>query len=316
MIRKFLSRIINRIDLAAPYSSFDRPIFIIAPPRSGSTFLFNCLSQFHELYKLDLEADYIWWRHFPYESMEAPSDYVGVESISLKNTRSILRHIYKEAISNFLRENPNQLRFPYLFGLKRIRYLDKTIANCFHLPFLNRAFPNAQYIFLVRDPRANISSMIEGWSHLTRFGKPQLSPLFPDLANTGIGHWTYPAPPGWQKVVSKPIEEVCAWSWKQHINYAIDFFQQNSKKVVNVKYEDLVSDTLNLIVNLAVKLDLKLSDKVYEFIKNSPLSHTTISKPFKNKWETINYEQVLSILPFVEDTASQIGYDLSLKPST
>jgi hypothetical protein len=39
----------------------------------------------------------------------------------------------------------------YLFGFKRIRYLDKTITNCFHLRFLNRAFPDAQYIMLLRD---------------------------------------------------------------------------------------------------------------------------------------------------------------------
>ena len=316
MIRTILHRLKDIIELYAPYKSFDRPIFIIAPPRSGSTFLFNCLSQFEELYSLKTEADYIWWRCFPYETMKAPSDYLGIESASSKNIRAIRRLIYKQATSNYYRTNPNQSRAGHLFGLKKIRYLDKTIANCFHLQFLDRAFPDAQYVFLVRDPRANISSMIDGWPYLDRFGKPQLSHLFRSLQKATIGHWTYPAPPGWQKIVSKPVQEVCAWSWRQHITFAVSFFEQHHENILKIRYEDLVNDTINWICKLAVKLDLKISKKVIEYIESPPLSRTTISTPYDNKWKANNYERVLSILPSVKDTAVRIGYDVSFKSVT
>jgi hypothetical protein len=44
-----------------------------------------------------------------------------------------------------------------------LRFLEKTPKNALRLPFLERLFPDAQFLFLWRDPRENIASIIEAW---------------------------------------------------------------------------------------------------------------------------------------------------------
>ncbi len=59
--------------LPAPYRPvlrlpwrIERPVFVIAPPRSGSTLLFECLAQFRELTAFtDREGTFIWRRVLP-----------------------------------------------------------------------------------------------------------------------------------------------------------------------------------------------------------------------------------------------------------
>jgi hypothetical protein len=46
---------------------------------------------------------------------------------------------------------------------KAVRFLDGPIKNSFRVPFLAGSFPDAKFIFLTRNPRDNISSLIDGW---------------------------------------------------------------------------------------------------------------------------------------------------------
>lgn len=295
----------NRVDRL-----LDHPVFIISPPRSGSTLLFDCLCQIDEVYNLSCEADYIWWDLFPYQRTDKASDYVGAEEATSHNIRSLREKLCLDALGVYRRGNisrPNQIRLAIGWGL---RYLDKTISNCFHLEFLERAFPDAEYIFLVRDPRATISSMIEGWPFIDRFGKPQLTPALSAIDTPAISHWTYPAPPGWRAIVGRPLPQICSWSWNQHVEYALDFFSQANKKPIEVRYEEMVARPSKVIEELTEKLRLNMNDRIRRFIENPPISNTTISKPQDGKWSGKYLEEIHSVLPLIEHTASRIGYDL------
>lgn len=293
----------------APYP-IEQPIFILAPPRSGSTFLFECLAQFEELYHLPHEADGIWWKLFPYERSAERSDFVGAEELSPKLKQLLRQHFYRSAVAAYYSEGAISRPLTFFLGLKPIRYLDKTIANCFHLDALEQVFPDAYYVFLVRDPRANISSMIDGWPHLYRYGKPQLLPVFQDLPDATIDHWTYPAPPGWQKMVHLPLPEICAWSWQQHIESVLDFFQDHPKQPLLVRYEDLRANPPGVIQDLAHQLKLKWTSHLSAYLENPPHSRTTLSSAQVEKWKQHNLEAVHSILPKIRATASTIGYEL------
>jgi hypothetical protein len=189
-------------------------------------------------------------------------------------------------------------------------YLDKTIANCFHLSVLQKVFPNARYILLIRDPRANISSMIEGWPRVERFGKPQLTTRIRESPEATVDHWTYPAPPGWQEQLSRPLPEICSWSWKQHVSQAFDFVQDADTKSLTVRYEDLRDEPFSTIRTISDTFGLELTTKVEQFIQASPTSRTTVSEPEPEKWKRKNAEAIQSILPLVRETAHKIGYDI------
>ena len=46
---------------------------------------------------------------------------------------------------------------------KEYRLVEKTPKNCFRISFINKLFSDCKFIFLKRDGRSNINSLIEGW---------------------------------------------------------------------------------------------------------------------------------------------------------
>src|SRR5205085_1471283 len=66
-----------------------------------------------------------------------------------------------------------------------VRFLEKTPKNALRIPFFDALFPDAQFVFLWRDPAENISSIMEAWRS---------------------GGWvTYPSLPGWDGPWSLPL---------------------------------------------------------------------------------------------------------------
>jgi hypothetical protein len=246
--------------------------------------------------------------------MEDPCDYLGYEQATSDRVEAVRALTFGAAVRNQAGGLRTPLRWLHLlwhlYSSKPIRYLDKTIANCFHLEFLERAFPDARYIFLVRDPRANVSSMIQGWPYVGLFGKPQLTPTIRSLGAATVEHWSYPAPPGWQTMLSEPLPRICAWSWQQHVEYALRFFQDRQQDVCWIRYEDLVTDPWPTVCALNESLGLRPSSETRRQIDLRPISRTTITEPAKDKWQQRNLQCILSILPMIKDTASAIGYDL------
>ncbi len=299
---------------AASGRAFDRPVFILAPPRSGSTFLFECLARCEPVFHLDAEADLYWWQQFPYERARGHSDRIGAGDASPGQLRALWRVIYRQAAIAQLRRRGRPLHPGHLLGTRPIRYLDKTIANCFHLEVLDRSFPDARFVFLVRDPRPSIASMIEGWPHLERFGKPQLSTVLQTLRPRTIEHWSYPAPPGWQRVVGRPLAEICAWSWRQHVEAVLEFFEREARPLVRVTYEQLVRDPALTVRSLAQELDLPWSDEIEARVRAAPPSRTTVSKPDRDKWR-LRQAEIERLRPIIRETAARIGYDFACDPT-
>jgi len=256
---------------------------------------------------LNHEADGIWWDLFPYDCQETPSDRITLSEIDQSSCRALRVRTYQAATTQTRCESLRDLA--QRLGVYPIRYLDKTIANCFRIDVLRSVFPEAQFVLLVRDPRANISSMIEGWPHVERFGKPQLTPIVESIDDATVEHWTYPAPPGWQEVVNRPLPEICAWSWKQHVEYALDFFDE-SPPVARVRYENLRDKPMDVVTRLACTLDAEITEGLRLFLEESPESGATVSSPRKGKWREKNGEVVSSILPMVRGTAQRIGYEI------
>lgn len=270
--------------------------------------LFETLCKFKELCHFGSESDLIWWKCFPYEKMEYPSDYIGKELVNRENVELLRNCTYNALVTKYAGKNYN-----HRWQKGPIRFLDKTIANCFHLNFLEKAFPTAQYIFLVRDPRDNISSMLEGWPYVDRFGKAQLTPIIKSISCATIPHWTYPAPPSWQNVVTRPLPEICAWSWQQHIEHVLEFFNRRNKKYILICYESLLSEPLAIFADLSKRLRLDLTEAEKEYVAKPSLSSTTVSLPEVNKWKKKHFKEIMSILPMIEHTARKIGYDVNVE---
>jgi hypothetical protein len=94
------------------------------------------------------------------------------------------------------------------------RFLEKTPKNSLRVPFFDRVFPDAQFIFLWRDPRENLSSIMEAW----RSGNFR---TYADLDGF-TGPWSLVLPPGWRTLDGRPLEEIAAFQWDSTNRIVLD----------------------------------------------------------------------------------------------
>jgi hypothetical protein len=144
-----------------------------------------------------------------------------------------------------------------------VRLVDKDTGHCWRIPELSAAFPDAQFIFVVRDPEDAIRSLMAGWRHPTWFFTYRLdTPLniagYSDLAPWGKRWWNFNLFPGWESLVNAPIEEVAAAQWSAAltpiIEHGVPLIEQGRAFVTT--YERLTSETRATLSAIAEFADL------------------------------------------------------------
>jgi hypothetical protein len=307
MMMVFPKRLLHLIDQWRPYRVLRQPIFIVSAPRSGSTFLFEILRQDPHVWWTPQEIDSVWHKYFPYERSAESCDYVSGKEYNLRTARNIRHDHYHCGLWTRIGQGIDT-GFRERFGLTRVRFLDKTIANCFRLEFIKKAFPDALYIFLLRDGRASVSSMMEGWKEKPKlFIKKALQPIV-DRAQGSVRAWCYPAPPGWMEMLDRPLEEICAWLWCQHVLTASEQLRDvgEEQKLV-LKYEDLTENLPEYVSRLAEFCRLNgINEQVV--MDQRPLSRTTVSPPERDKWQKLHGREIESVLPTIAPIMKQFGY--------
>jgi hypothetical protein len=175
---------------------FDRPVFIVSPPRSGSTMLFETLARAPRLFTIGGES------HQLIEGVPQLSP----ESRGFESNRLLAQDAAPEVIDTLrgrfheaLRDREDQRPPPG----RPVRMLEKTPKNSLRVPFLARVFPEARFIYLYRDPRQVLSSMIEAWQS----GRFRTYPQLPGWSGPA---WSLLLIPGWRELIGRPLHEIVA----------------------------------------------------------------------------------------------------------
>jgi len=244
-----------------PSAVFDRPLIIIAAPRSGSTLLYETLAASRQLANLGGEAPWL-IEDVPQLQPGGLSDSNRLEAVHA--TPEVASRI-RESIRAKIGEGP-------------LRLLEKTPKNSLRVAFLNRIFPEAQFIFLWRDPRESLSSIIEAWRSgrwityrgLEGFDQP----------------WSLLLPPGWQSMRGRNPGEIAAFQWEAANRIALnDLEQLPASRWTAVSYADLRRDpraTVGALCRFAgIALDAGLEARLAAPL---PLSRYTLSSPDPDKW--------------------------------
>ena len=79
--------------------------------------------------------------------------------------------------------------------------LEKTPKNALRVPFLDACFPDAIFIYLYRDPRETLGSMMEAWLS----GAFQ---TYPELPGWEGPPWSLLLVPGWRELIGTPLPEL------------------------------------------------------------------------------------------------------------
>lgn len=262
-------------------SDFDRPIFIVSPPRSGSSLLFETLAQSpgvctiggesHRLIEVETVAGTLGTTARGYESNRLDADDVTPEIASELRDRYVASATDREG------------RTP----AAPVRLLEKTPKNALRIPFLAKVFPDSIFVYLYRDPREVMASMLEAWES-GRFR------TYPDLPGwTGLP-WSLVLVPGWRELVGKPLPDIVATQWQVTTSVLLDDLDALSpERRCVARYDALVSDPNTEIRRLCSRLDLRW-DRVLG-PELSPARYT-VSAPRRGKWHAREPE-ILPTLP-------------------
>jgi len=282
---------------------FDRPVIIVSAPRSGSTLLFESLAQHQDLWTLGGESH----RHL--ETIRQ----LRIDSRGYSSNRLLAEdldgNIAAQLLTNFgesLRNTGGSLWCKSVSPPAKVRFLEKTPKNALRIPFFNALFPDALFIFLIRDLPANASSIIEAWRSGRFVTYPKLPGWHGDLP------WSLALIPGWQNLNNSSIGEIAVTQWKV-INETIiqDLNNIDPARWIAVSYDQLVADpahTLSSICRFA-----GLPDSVgFGDIKAGelPASRYTLTPPSPEKWR-INEKYLVDFLPLARNLEVQLDRALS-----
>ncbi|HET8690896.1 MAG TPA: sulfotransferase [Steroidobacteraceae bacterium] len=249
----------------------ERPVIILSAPRAGSTLLFETLAQAAGIFTIGGES------HQLIESIATLRPGRGVVNSNRLTRRDATTAIVSEIRQRFAGRIHDRDRQPPGSG-EVVRLLEKTPKNALRVPFLLEVFPDALFVFLHREPRANLSSMMQAWR-----GKGWITyrglPGWP-------GPWSLLLPPGYERMQGKPLEEIVAFQWRVANETILDDLGPLPKdRWTSVRYEDLVADPRATVERLLAFMGLAMDARLADYLsKPLPPSRHTQSAPDPEKW--------------------------------
>lgn len=250
-----------------PRTRIDRPLILLSAPRSGSTLLFETLSQAPELFTIGHES------HRLIEGLPGlhPSSR-GWESNRLhaSDATQEVAQAVRSAFAHALRDRNGKPPPPGA----AVRLLEKTPKNILRVPFLRTIFPDARFVYLSRDPRAVLASMMEAWQS-GRFR------TYADLPGWKGPPWSLLLVPGWQGLIDRPLEEVVAAQWATATAILLqDLVTLPRDTWCWLRYEDLIASPDTEVRRLCAMTGVEWDREVWSL----PLSRHTLTPPDPQKW--------------------------------
>jgi hypothetical protein len=270
----------------------DRPIVILSAPRAGSTLLFETLAQAAGVYTIGGES------HQLIESIAALRPGRGIVSSNRLTRKDATSAIVAELRQRFAGRIHDRNGQPPPAGA-RVRLLEKTPKNALRVPFLLEVFPDAQFIFLQREPRANLSSMMQAWRAKGWVTYRQL-PGWP-------GPWSLLLPPGYERLQGRPLEEVVAFQWRVANETILDDLADLPRdRWTSLSYEELLRDSRGTVARLLDFAGLAMDPRLENYLaKPLPLSKHTQTKPDPGKWKQ-NAAEIERVMPFLESVIRRL----------
>jgi hypothetical protein len=265
-----------------PRDLFDRPIFIVSTPRSGSTLLFETLAQAPDLFTTGDES------HRLIESIPElipalrgwDSNRLTAEDAAPAVADHLARMFYGRLCDRDGRPAD-----------ERVRMLEKTPKNALRVPFFDAIWSDSLFVYLYRHPRQTLASMIRAWQS----GRFRTYPRLPGWRGPD---WSLLLVPGWRELNGLPVPEIAARQWTTTTNILIDDLSALPKERVRViDYDAFVRAPHDALQSLAPALGLGWDRTLPPVL---PPSRMTLTAPGADKWRDLEPE-IDAVLPLVEE---------------
>lgn len=279
-------------------------VIIIGAPRSGTNMLRDVLCQFEGVSTWPCDEINYLWRH---GNVRYPSDEIPAE----RATPAVQTYMQRQFDWVANRYNAHTV-------------VEKTCANSLRVPFVDRAVPEAKYIYIYRDGIDTTGSAKLRWQakldipyllekvrfvpimDLPYYGSRYLWSRFYRVFSREkrLAFWG-PALDGMPEILEKnSLNEVCALQWQRCVeNAERAFANMPQNKVIRVRYEDFVRAPQEELTRIVMFLGLEVSrDSVNEAV--SGVSSKSIGKGRAALEDT----EVSRLESLVQETLDRYGY--------
>lgn len=272
------------------------PVFVVGCSRSGTTITYQTLAAAPQFLSFGWELPQFW------DSLVGPlnngwhSQAAGAEDARSEHRDAAFQYFYQRLGAGWV--------------------LDKTCINVMRIPYLYKLFPRATFVFIQRDGRDNISSMMDGWRMGRVDGRFELSQFFgpspePVAINGGeFKEWAFFLPPGWREYNRSSLEDVCAFQWMSANRLALDAKRLiPPEQWIHLRYEDLFESPVEMFEDAFGRLGVPFTADLRA--RCAALQPTSIVKgePRRQKWRANNPEAIRRILPRIRSLMDELGYD-------
>jgi len=272
---------------ATPPRSLIRPIFIVAAPRSGSTLLFETLVQSDRVCSLGGEAHWLVENH-----RELRPGAPGIDSNRLTAAHAIGE--YRDSIIHQIATHLVDQAGNSVEAESDRVFVEKTPKNALRIPFFDRIFPRSRFVFLWRDPRENISSILEAW----RSGKFRTYKKVDGFEGT----WSLLLPPDYRQCRARPLEEIAAFQWECTNRVILEDLEAlDPGRWISLSYSDLIANPAASLKRILKFAELDIDSTLEQHLAH-PLPHSryTDTAPAADKWR-MNEPEISRVLSSVEN---------------
>lgn len=132
----------------------------------------------------------------------------------------------------------------------------KSTVNCYRVDCIRALFPKADIraVYLTRNPLASINGLYDGWLYRGFFsrnirtlaqregypGKGLAIPGYSEGHEWSKWWWNFDLPPGWERFVDRPLQEVCAYQWVEANKAVQGALKELSIPFLRVRFEDVI----------------------------------------------------------------------------
>jgi len=272
------------------------PVFVVGCSRSGTTVTYETIAMSPRLLSFGHEIPEFWDSLWGPHHNRWESEAAGAEHALPAHRDAAQRYFFQR------------------LGLGRV--LDKTCINVMRVPYLHALFPNARFVYIHRDGRDNVSSLMDGWLHDGHFALGKLLGPFPcpvAIDGGAFHEWSFFLPPGWRDYNDAPLEEVCALQWLAANRFALDASRQiPPEQWIQLRYEDIFDRPLAMFREVFERLELPFDDAIERRCATLDTRPTSIVKgaPKKEKWKAQHAAKIERVVPRIGPMMAELGYDV------
>ncbi|WP_181346818.1 sulfotransferase [Thalassobacillus sp. CUG 92003] len=265
-----LPRNIKRSRLNRISTLNDNPVFVIGNQKSGTSAIGALL------------ADHT-------------GQSVAIDLPALREPTQVKIHQGEISLHDFIQANK------YDFSKEIIKEPSLT----FLVDELVQHYPDSKFVFIVRDPRDNIRSILNRVDlpgHLDHIDDKESRKKLNQVPKA----WERVIDSRWMGIEGDDYIERMAYRW----NKAIDIYEQHADKMILIRYEDFVKDKQGQIKQLAGKLGL---ESVHDISSKVDIQYQPAGNRKVNKREFFGKKNLGKIESICSDRMARYGYERSIE---